>query len=262
MISFDTAATITPAVLDHALSKGVRVIMVYLKYLTPELLRLVWSKGIGVGLIFETTAERGLGGAPAGKVDGTAAFAKVASLASSLGVAMPGPGVAVWFTFDFDEESSQNPTCLAYAVAASAALGSRLETGAYGNGGLDQDLLDAKAVRYTWVAGGPGMRGTKAFLATGRADIVQDVGDKAALGLGIDIDSDTVRDPAAPWAWWPPLPAVAPPLIGGSQVLTISLDTQAHVRAAQAALRQAGLYTGAIDGVNGAGTKDALARWS
>lgn|GEM_PF-5123372 len=54
----------------------------------------------------------------------------------------------------------------------------------------------------------------------------------------------------------PPTAAPTPP-----QVLTITLDTKAHIAAAQAALVQAGLYTGRIDGISGPKTAAALAAW-
>lgn len=55
----------------------------------------------------------------------------------------------------------------------------------------------------------------------------------------------------------PPAPP-APVVTSGAPVLTITLDTQAHIAAAQAALKQAGLYQGVVDGISGPRTQAAL----
>lgn len=91
-------------------------------------------------------------------------------------------------------------------------------------------------------------------------------------GVGRDLDrsyfAGTVADLQAYFArlvGGQPAPAPQPPAQPApvvqttAPVLSITLDTQAHIAAAQAALKQAGLYQGAIDGISGPKTQAALA---
>ena len=196
-IGFDTASAITRAVLADAKAKGAAFVMLYLKWATPELVTMIHSCGLAVGLIWETTAERALGGLKPGLADGDAALAKALALGN------PPAAVAVWFTVDFDATAEQQPAVLAYITGAGAGLAGRLADGVYANGAIDAACRAAKLAAYTWVAGGRGMRGTVAFLESGAADVTQDVGDRQHLGLPISVDTDAAADPKLPWAWWP-----------------------------------------------------------
>lgn len=66
--------------------------------------------------------------------------------------------------------------------------------------------------------------------------------------------------PSAP-APAPQPPVVAPVAPTEPSAFIIPLDTHAHIAAAQAALQQAGLYSGSIDGLAGPKTQAALGAW-
>ncbi len=89
-------------------------------------------------------------------------------------------GSAIYVTADFGETQIQDEIVLAYFAAFKAALQGQGKLGVYAEGAVCQAALDAGIADYTWLAGGMGMRGSRAFLDTGRATIVQDVGDRVA----------------------------------------------------------------------------------
>lgn len=248
IIGFDTASTITEAVLRRAVAMGVGFVGIYYKYMTPELVALVSRYGLKIISIYETTAQRALGGAVAGDYDGRQALA----LAHKFGQLV---GAVIMFTADWDEQASQNATVLAYLTAAKAALNGYARIGIYGNGALCQAMLDAGVADLTWLAGGSGMRDTKAFAASGRATIVQDVGDKRGLDLGIDIDSDValVEDYGG-WTAVAAAPVVQP---APAPLATALSDVMATAALLQTQLHALGYYQGAIDSAVGPGTSDA-----
>lgn len=202
VIGFDTASPITAAVLDDFISalkkKGATgYVNLYIKWATPALVSLIHSKGLPIALIWETTAERALGGYNAGYVDARNFLAMVTP---NLG-AMPPVSVAPAWTADFDVTSVQQAIVLNYGKGWRAGMAGKLKATCYTNGATCQAAKAAGIVDYTWDAGGNGMRGTKVYRP--EADQNQDVGDEQGLGLPISIDSDTATDPTLPWAWWP-----------------------------------------------------------
>jgi hypothetical protein len=183
-------------VADAAAAKGVKFICRYLKNLRAAEVAAVHNAGIAIVLIWETTAERALLGAPAGVVDGT----RARDMASALGAPA---GTAIYLTADFGEVVAQDAVTIGYFAAAKRAFADEAKMGGYAEGAVCQAGLDAGIFDYTWLAGGMGMRGSRAFADSGRATIVQDVGDKQGLDLGIDIDSDVAIDGDI-GAWLPP----------------------------------------------------------
>jgi hypothetical protein len=187
-----------------AYAKGARFCCRYLKNLSPAEITALHAAGLAIVLIWETTATRALAGALAGTVDGHLA----AGQAIALGVPLRAT-VAIYATADFDVTEAQQGAVMAYLDAFDATVGYSYRTGAYANGAIC--ALAIQRGRYAWLAGGMGMRGSAAFLASGKATIVQSVGDKADLDLGIDIDSDTAIDGDI-GAWLPDAAVVPPPV--------------------------------------------------
>lgn len=171
------------AVAAAAKARGAAFVLRYLKNLSRREIAALGAAGLAIVSIWETTARRSLSGSAAGKTDGLAA------LAAARAFGQP-PGSAIAATVDFDATAAQQPAVLAYLAAFKAALGGSYKLMVYANGAVCAAALDAGIADYAWLAGGSGMRGSKAFRASGRAAIVQDVGDRRGLALGIAIDSD------------------------------------------------------------------------
>ena len=192
MKAFDCDEVITAATAAKAISEGVRALpeLCYSKLLTREQAAAIFEAGHAAGVvvwittIFETTAERALAGAAAGTADA----AEFIVQAKRFGQPLP---LRAYMTTDFDEQTSQDPQCIAYAGAFRAGLGGGAKMGIYGNGAFDAELKKLGIADFEWIAGGKGMRGTRTELATGAETEEQDVGDAQHLGLG-NIDSDTV----------------------------------------------------------------------
>lgn len=171
-------------VADNAVAAGATFVCRYLKNLMLMESVALSMAGLKIVSVFETKAERALAGASAGTEDGARALSQAVLLGQPT-------GSAIYATADFGENAPDDQTVLAYFVAFKAALIGQYKLGVYGEGAVCKLVLDAGVADYTWVSGGRLMRGTQAFLASGRMTLVQDVGDKAGLNLGIDIDSDT-----------------------------------------------------------------------
>jgi len=182
IIGFDADQDCSDVATD-AVDAGAEFVCRYLKNLSIAEANALSAAGLRIVSIFETTAHRALAGAAAGKEDGTFALAQSLSLKQPV-------ATAICATADFDVTLTQQPAVLAYFTAFKAAIAD-MKLMVYANGAICQATLDSGIADYTWLAGGKAMRGSREFLASGRATIVQDVGDKAGLDLGIDIDSDT-----------------------------------------------------------------------
>lgn len=197
VVGFDSASTISFATLNQFWQKGGRYVELYEKYSTPALCTTMHNIGFAIGLIFETTAERSLGGYMAGYSD---AEAFIAAAPARLGT-MPPATVAPAWAADFDVTAAQMGAVLRYAQGWSDGLKQRLARRVYGNGATCQACKQAKFVDYTWVAGGMKMRGTLAFITSGQEDEYQEVGDEENVGFSISVDDDVAGDPTLPWCW-------------------------------------------------------------
>lgn len=174
-------------VAEDAAAAGATFVCRYFKNLKIAEVLALRAAGLLIVSIWETTAARALSGAAGGVVDGTKARLAGVALGQS-------KGSAIYATADFGEVPAQDAAVLAYFAAFKRALGGEAKLGVYGEGAVCQAALDAGIADYTWLAGGRGMRGSVAFAASGKATIMQDVGDKQGLDLGINIDSDTAID--------------------------------------------------------------------
>jgi hypothetical protein len=230
-------------VAKHAYDKGARWVARYLKNLHAAEVAALHAAGLSILLIWETTAKRALSGLAGGIADGQAAARMAQALGAPAGVAIAG-------TADLDVGAGDEQLVDQYISGFARGLGTYKPV-FYGNG-LVCNLALARKVT-PWLAGGSGMHDTKAFLASGKAVLVQDVGDKRNLALGISIDSDVsmVEDFGqwAPAAVAQPAPPVAPDPV------------TAAVEELQKALTAAGYYKGEVDGLWGPMTSSAVTVW-
>ena len=208
LIGFDCAQPITQGLLPRLAASGAGFAI---RYFTPDLAeakdltaaevsRVVSAiPGFVFVSVFETTAARALGGTSAGVSDAWSAL----QCASRVGQPV---GSAIYFAVDFDLVGEQLGQAKAYFQAIRDVFGRQAKPfrlGVYGNGLVCQTLLDAKIVELTWLAGGLGMTGSRAFLLSQKWNLLQHVGDEARLGLGISIDSDeaAAAEPASYGGW-------------------------------------------------------------
>jgi glycoside hydrolase-like protein len=169
-----------------AKAKGVGFVCRYLKNLTVSEAHALAAAGLKIVSIWETTANRALAGPAAGSFDGHAAMRMAAMLRQP-------QGSAIYATADFGETQGEDATVIAYFAAFKRAIQGQAKLGVYGEGAVCEACLIAGVADYTWLAGGMGMRGSRAFQLSGKATIVQDVGDVRGLALGISIDSDVAN---------------------------------------------------------------------
>lgn len=165
-----------------AASKKVEFVGRYLKNLKKAEVVALSAAGLSIVSIFESTAKRALTGHTGGYMDGQWAIGHAVAIGQPT-------GTAIYFTADFGELSFQDPMVYAYCAGVIQALNGMYALGMYGEGALYGVVHDL--IKFFWLAGGGQMRGTPGLLAAGTATIVQDVGDKQKLDLGINIDSDT-----------------------------------------------------------------------
>ncbi len=232
-----------------AQAKGVSWIGRYLKNLYLPEVQAISAAGLKIVSIYESTAERALGGAPGGAADGARALLQAKELGQTR-------GSALYATADFDATLAQERDVLSYCVGFRAQLAGAYKFGIYGSGAICQAALDAGIVDYTWLAGGMGMRGSRAFHDAALATIEQDVGDERNLDLGIGIDSDiALADDYGGWSLSIAAPSPAPQRV---LRLTSPPMTGADVGHLQARLAALGFDPGPADGVFGQHTEAAV----
>jgi hypothetical protein len=112
------------------------------KNLRPDEAHRLREAGIAVVVVFETTADRALGGAAAGKVDATSAAAQ----AKACGLPDDQP---IYFAVDFDARPDQQDAINAYLRAAAGVLG-HARVGVYGGYYVVKRALDARVCKYAW----------------------------------------------------------------------------------------------------------------
>lgn len=98
------------------------------------------AAGIDVVLVFETVANRALGGKAAGAADAKSAQAQVAALGF--------PNAVIYLVVDFDPHGHE--TMIVSYIAAAAGVLSPTRTGVYGGLAAVKACLDAKACKYAW----------------------------------------------------------------------------------------------------------------
>lgn len=134
----------SPAALKKA---GIAFAMRYLstdasKSLTKSEATALAAEGIWVGVVWETTANRALGGKAAGQTDAKSAQKQAAACG------MPA-GRPIYFAVDFDATPAQQTQINAYLDGAAAVLG-RSRVGIYGGFYPVKRALDAGKATWAW----------------------------------------------------------------------------------------------------------------
>ena len=106
-------------------------------------------------------------------------------------------GSGIYFSADFDARqatfnSAIRPHFEAIA-AAFAAAGHPYRIGVYGSGAVCKSLLDAGLVQLTWLSQSSGFRGTQAFKASRRWNILQALPVRNFCEFDDDVDPDTIN---------------------------------------------------------------------
>jgi Domain of unknown function (DUF1906) len=142
--------------------------------------------GITVGIVYELYGgSQGLPGsidAAHGARDGAYALKTL----KALGVPQ---GVVVYFAVDANVNNNNdiNNYVIPYFKAAKQAMGGYYRTGVYGGGSTCAAALDSAGCDKAWLANAKDWNGYAKFLASGRASIVQSLGNKL-------YDPDTIVD--------------------------------------------------------------------
>lgn len=199
-IGFDADQDCSDVAAD-AYQKGARFVCRYLKNLHHDEATALSDAGLKIISIWEQAAERALGGHVAGEVDGR----RAAQMAFALGQPRTSAIVA---TVDFDPRLFEEAAIAAYLTAFLRSISPHYVLMVYGSGAICTLGINHCGAKYAWLAGARAMRDSVAFFRSGKAAIVQGVGDKrpftplkgfdpwVPLNLGIEIDSDiaTVDD--------------------------------------------------------------------
>ncbi|WP_438445920.1 DUF1906 domain-containing protein [Gorillibacterium sp. sgz5001074] len=127
---FDCATPLTAALAGKFAADGMEFVCRYLvpsgwKKLTREEAEAISAAGLEIGSVWETTADRALGGYAAGVEDGQ----KAVEVAEAVGQPK---GSCIYFAVDFDATTAQMPTVLEYIRGASEATPDHF-TGVYGS---------------------------------------------------------------------------------------------------------------------------------
>ncbi|MCC3374750.1 DUF1906 domain-containing protein [Cohnella sp. REN36] len=112
------------------------------KRLTPSEAQAITAAGMQIVSVFETSANRPEGGAPAGQSDGTAAYKEARSIGQPL-------GSTIYFAVDYDASPSDFNAIEAYLRAASAQIPG-YQTGVYGSYAVIEEMAKRKACRNFW----------------------------------------------------------------------------------------------------------------
>lgn len=194
----DTAARITRNQAEALFNNGVSFVGRYLvdqkmsKAITDSEAKYILDAGLGILLIYETSATRAKAGESAGKQDGYAAYA----LAKQIGVPT---NCVIYFAVDYDAPKNDYAAIEAYLYAAKAAC-APYRCGVYGKA----DLINAvKADAYMQcVAWSYGVVSTKTnvyqYEWQGGAE-AQDIARK----VGVPVDMDRCENMEIAGVWLP-----------------------------------------------------------
>jgi hypothetical protein len=181
--AFDCAAPLTFELAAKFKADGYDAVGRYLvpdgwKRLTKDEANAISQAGLTIISIFETTADRTKGGAPAGSQDGAVA------LQCAQNVGQP-TGSAIYFAVDYDAGPGDIDAIEAYLRAASAAAPG-YEVGVYGSYAVVEEMRRRGACTkfiqtYAWSSG----------LRSDAAQIFQYQNDITVNGIGVDLDDLT-----------------------------------------------------------------------
>lgn len=180
-MGFDCATPLTAELAKRFKTGGYDYVGRYLvpngwKALTAAEVKAISDAGLKIVSVFETTADRALGGYEAGRQDGATA-AQVAAM-----IGQP-DGSCIYYAVDFDPAAAQMKTVVEYIRGASEATPNHT-TGVYGSYDVIVAVRNAAACSRFWQ--------TYAWSGGKRADqldIYQYKNDITVNGIGIDFNS-------------------------------------------------------------------------
>jgi hypothetical protein len=178
------------------------------KDLTPAEATDLGAAGLGVGLIYETTASRSLGSTVAGQEDGAAMRARLAYLGATPGT------LALVNLGDFQVMPAQLGAIRAYYVAFASSLNEYAQgAGGYGTGWLIDQLAPTFGAGIWW-QNAMDDQGQLGSVVSDHASIYQRVRPTRALtGAAGEYDEDVYGfGPRPNLAWWHPGGAAPAPL--------------------------------------------------
>jgi hypothetical protein len=116
----------------------------YSKALLPAEVKILSDAGLDILSVYETTANRALGGHDAGIADGKAA------LTCAVNVKQP-KGSAIYFAVDFDVTSAAHLEAIeAYLKGAASVLSSYYNVGVYGEYAVIEEMEKRGAAKHFW----------------------------------------------------------------------------------------------------------------
>lgn len=159
------------------------------KALSTKEVATICNAGLQIVSVFETTADRALGGRSAGLSDGATALALAAQMGQPV-------GSTIYFAVDFDATPAQMSTVIAYIKGASDATPG-YNTGVYGSYAVVEAVYAAGACSrfwqtYAWSGG----------KKSAVANIYQYLNDIVVHGIGIDLNDSYGNE-----GWWSTVPA-------------------------------------------------------
>ncbi|HEY2831424.1 MAG TPA: DUF1906 domain-containing protein [Sporichthyaceae bacterium] len=187
----DYSAGYTAAVPAALIAHGYAFVMRYLshpgnpKNISSVELTALHAAGLGVGIVFETTAERALHGEAGGKQDAQDAREQLAALGLTR--------AAVYFAVDFDPTAHQLDTVLHYIRGAAGVLGKE-RTGVYGGIAVIDKCAAADACTFFWQ--------TSAWShgkISPAAHLYQHIYDETIVGVQVDINDLLHPDAGITW---------------------------------------------------------------
>lgn len=158
------------------------------KALTKAEAEAITGAGLRLLTVWETTANRVLGGAAAGAADG------VSALKCALEIGMPASGI-IYFAVDFNAQVGEMTTIEAYLRAARANTG-EYEIGVYGPYGLIEEMARRKACSAFWQCLAWSCGKKSAYL-----DVYQGWSGQKAAGVSVDINECPDMDRAGIWTY-------------------------------------------------------------
>lgn len=195
---FDCATPLTAALAAKFKDDGFEFVCRYLvpsgwKRLTKDEAEAISDAGLQIVSVFETTANRALGGQANGLMDGEIA----AQVAKAIG---QHPGSTIYFAVDFNATTEQILTVIDYIKAASEAT-PEYETGVYGSYAVINAVRDAGACSHFWQ--------TRAW---SRGNVADDINiyqhDCGPQGLGLTMNGISVDldESFGGEGWWNTMP--------------------------------------------------------
>ncbi len=191
---FDCATPLTDSTAAAFKQDGYEFVARYLvpsswKALTTKEVASICNVGLQIVSVFETTADRALGGRTAGLNDGATALALAAQMGQP-------EGSTIYFAVDFDATPAQMSTVIAYIKGASDATPG-YNTGVYGSYAVVEAVYSAGACSrfwqtYAWSGG----------KKSAVANIYQYLNDIVVNGVGIDLNESYGQE-----GWWSTVPA-------------------------------------------------------